>query len=449
MSLHNASTDRRSAHLRRAGAVTNAQGDGNGDNGDSGSNTGDSTGNSTGTGNGNGNGSSQASSSATTSPSAPAESNTVASTGADSQSASQSTTAAATSQSSSPDTSAVVAQDSTSSSSSSATLSNASTSSATTSAPTSSTALSTSSQTSRSSATSSSQSSTSVSTSTSTHFSTVTPTAGLATGVQASSFASVSHVSTSSSASAASATSSAKVSGAINTGAVVGGIAGGLAAVSIIGFLVAFFLRRYNRRKRAARFEAAQFRRSAMVLDDDPGFMPRPPEMVQNRENNYISSITSTTGPGMAGAGAYRFQQEHQDVNQGHGTSFDTEHEYYRDQVAQQYYDDTPPVPAVPMQRAPLQPRQQYTFGQAPVGTGQASTENANPFVVDNYDGESAAAAGYGPQSHAVGGQYDYQYGNYAAYSPQQTQHVAGAHLSGQQVTRASIIDERDAYGGI
>ncbi|KAJ3821823.1 hypothetical protein F5880DRAFT_1508260, partial [Lentinula raphanica] len=328
MSLHNASTDRRSAHLRRAGAVTNAQGDGNGDNGDSGSNTGDGTGNSTGTGNGtgngNGNGSSQASSSATTYPSAPAESNTVASTGADSQSASQSTTAAATSQSSSPDTSAVVAQDSTSSSSSSATLFNAS---------------------------------------------------------KRDNFGSHIFYGTFNFVSDLSLFSYFfqpifnfclhlyQFSGAINTGAVVGGIAGGLAAVSIIRFLVALFLRRYNRRKRAARFEAAQFRRSAMVLDDDPGFMPRPPEMVQNRENNYISSITSTTGPGMAGAGAYRFQQEHQDVNQGHGTSFDTEHEYYRDQVAQQYYDDTPPVPAVPMQRAPLQPRQQYTFGQAPVGT--------------------------------------------------------------------------------
>ncbi|KAJ3735126.1 hypothetical protein DFJ43DRAFT_76204 [Lentinula guzmanii] len=278
-----------------------------------------------------------------------------------------------------------------------------------------------------------------------THLSTVTPTAALATEIQASSFASVSHIS-STSVSAASSTSSAKVSGAINTGAVVGGIAGGIAAVSILGFIMAFFLRRYNRKKRAARFEASQFRRSAMVLDDEPGFMPRPPEMVQNRENNYISSVTSSTGPGIAGAGAYRYQQEQQEANQGHGTSFDTEHEFYRDQVGQQYYDDAPPVPAVPMQRAPLQPRQQYTYGQHSVGNPQISAENTNPFGVDNYDGETAS---YGAQPHAVG-YYDNQaYGNYAAYSPPQTEHVAGAHPSGQQATRASIIDESDAYGGI
>ncbi|KAJ3891610.1 hypothetical protein GG344DRAFT_47022, partial [Lentinula edodes] len=256
----------------------------------------------------------------------------------------------------------------------------------------------------------------------------------------------ISHITTSSSASAASSTSSAKVSGAINTGAVVGGIAGSLAAVAIVGFLMAFFLRRYNGKKRAARFEASQFRRSAMVLDE-PAFTPRPPEMVQNRENNYISSVTSSTSPGMAGAGAYRFQQDHQDANQGqgHGTSFDTEHEYYRDQAGQQYYDEAPPVPAVPMQRAPLQPRQQYTFGQVSVGQ-PAVAENANPFGVDDYDGEHVA---YGSQPAA--GYYDNSqvYGNYAAYSPPQTAHTAGAHPSGQQASRASIIDESDAYGGI
>ncbi|KIK57047.1 hypothetical protein GYMLUDRAFT_772062 [Collybiopsis luxurians FD-317 M1] len=142
-------------------------------------------------------------------------------------------------------------------------------------------------------------------------------------------------------------------------------------------------MRRINRRKRAKKFEAAQFRRSAMMLDDDPLPMPRPPEMIQNRGNNYTDSVTSTTSPGMAGAGAFRLQQDN-----GHDNSLEPEHEYYRDNVTQQYYDQSS-ASAVPMQRAPLQPRQQYTFGQAPIGTHQPAAENANPFVMDNYD-ESA-----------------------------------------------------------
>jgi hypothetical protein len=261
------------------------------------------------------------------------------------------------------------------------------------------------------------------------------------TGTEASSFASVAQIS-SGSATAASSTSSASVSGAtINTGAVVGGIAGSLAVLAILGFLVAFFLRRRNRKKRAARFEAAQFRRSAMVLDDDGAdefpAVPRPPEMVQNRENNYTSSVTSTSSPGMAGAGAFRFQQENNNK-----TSLENAQEYYRDNVGQQYYDQGTPVgSAVPMQRAPLQPREQYTFGQVPTaGTTRAAVENANPFMVDDYDGEAHGAYG------SAVGQYDNQaYDNYA-YSPQ-TVHNAGAHALTHYTNKS--MDESDAYGGI
>lgn len=159
-----------------------------------------------------------------------------------------------------------------------------------------------------------------------------------------------------------------------------------------------------------------------MVLDDENFATPRPPEMIQNRANNYTNSVTSSTGPGMAGAGAYRFQQE-----TGPGNNFENEHEYYREQASQQYHDESP---AVPMQRAPLQPRQQYTFGQVPVENTQAAAENANPFVVDDYDGEAHQQA----------------YGNYTAYSPQ-TQHTAGAHPSGHLAAKS--LDESDAYGGI
>lgn len=178
-----------------------------------------------------------------------------------------------------------------------------------------------------------------------------------------------------------------------------------------------------------------------MVLDDvggdGPDFgdlpaVPRPSEMVQNRENNYISSVTSTTSPGMAGAGAFRFQQQQQQNNSNKG-GFENEQEYYHDNLGQQYHDAS--GSAVPMQRAPLQAREQYTFGQVP-GTTQAATEFPNPFMVDDYDGETHAYSSepvghYGNQAYV---------NNYASYSSPQTGHNAGGHYP---------MDEADPYGGI
>lgn len=178
---------------------------------------------------------------------------------------------------------------------------------------------------------------------------------------------------------------------------------------------------------------------------DDLPAMPRPPEMVQNRENKYISSVTSTTSPGMAGAGAFRFQ--HENDNNNNKSSFENEQEYYRDNVGQQYYDENIAAgsSAVPMQRAPLQPREQYTFGQAPATISRAAAENANPFLVDDYDGEASGA--YGSDPHAVGQYGNQGYDDYVAYSPPQTHHNAGAHASTHYANKS--VDETDAYGGI
>jgi hypothetical protein len=155
--------------------------------------------------------------------------------------------------------------------------------------------------------------------------------------------------------------------------------------------------------------------------------------MVQNRENDYTSSVLSTTSPGMAGAGAFRFQEQQHN-----------EQEYYHDNAGQQQYYDANPALAGPMQRAPLQPRGQYTFGQAP-----APAAAENPFIVDDYDGEAHGA--YSSEPHGLD-EFDHQaYGNYA-FSPADGEHIAGAHTSGQHNTKSSIgsrLDDGDAYGGI
>lgn len=164
-----------------------------------------------------------------------------------------------------------------------------------------------------------------------------------------------------------------------------------------------------------------------MVLDDsDPLPVPRPLEMVQNRGNNFTDSVTSTTSPGMAGAGAYRFQEDHRVT--------DTEQGLYHDNGAQHYYEENP---ASLLQRAPLQPRQQYTFGEIPVnGTQQKGRVNSGDWFDDS-----------ATEAHLVG----QAHGDYEAY-------FAGAHPSagygqGQShAARSSIgsrVDEADAYGGI
>jgi hypothetical protein len=417
--------ERRLAHRAAASAADPNNGNSGGANTGANSNGGGSDSGANGDGNSGGSGAGGASSAtgnsqsqgSTTSPSATTADSASTST-ANSQPA-QSTDNNATSQQQQQQQQSTSVSDAPAAASSSSSSSTAQTSSQNLiSTSSSSTVLSTTS-TASSTSTSASSSSTLLAPSTSTLLSTFVPTVA---ALQTSSFAAVSAVHSSSTASDAESTTSAKPSGAINTGAVVGGIAGGLAGLAFLGFLVAFILRRINKKRRVRKFEAAQFRRSAMTFNDEELAVPRPPEMVQNRANNYTDSVTSTTSPGIAGAGAFRFQPEHDP-----GDSYENEHEYYSDQSGQHYYDENPAVaaaPAVAMQR--LQPRQQYTFGQSVAGA-----ENVNSFVVDNY----------GDEAHAVGQSYEY-----TAYSPPQTQHLAGAHSLG---AHPNSINESDAYGGI
>ncbi|EAU90629.1 hypothetical protein CC1G_09869 [Coprinopsis cinerea okayama7 len=76
--------------------------------------------------------------------------------------------------------------------------------------------------------------------------------------------------------------------GGTNTGAVVGGIIGGIAGIAALAFIIAFFLRR-QRKRDSNTFNASEFRRSAILMNDPPthedtvarGYNPPAPSMTE------------------------------------------------------------------------------------------------------------------------------------------------------------------------
>ncbi|KAF8909581.1 hypothetical protein CPB85DRAFT_1435608 [Mucidula mucida] len=243
-----------------------------------------------------------------------------------------------------------------------------------------------------------------------------------------------------------SASNTPTVSGAINTGAVVGGIAGGLVALAALGFIICFFMRRRSRRRRADEFSASQFRRSAMIMPDDHFASNSPaspivPQMYE-RGHTVAPSVTSMTGPGVAGQGAVYYNQSQAQNPQD-----------FRNQYSDHPYATSPP----PRNQAqPLQERPQYTFGQP--------DNNYQPNVMSD-DGhgnyESHGAYSSEPQMQMAYNAEDYS--GYHAYSPDTAQGYAGAHpgytdagghagyAGAHARTKSSntLADSEDAYGGI
>ncbi|KAF9454457.1 hypothetical protein P691DRAFT_808598 [Macrolepiota fuliginosa MF-IS2] len=79
-------------------------------------------------------------------------------------------------------------------------------------------------------------------------------------------------------------------SSGVSTGAVVGGIIGGFVALGFIGAALFLFLRRTRERKEdhAEAFNAAKFRRSAILLEEpaEKYHKPRPPTMIEQHVRN-------------------------------------------------------------------------------------------------------------------------------------------------------------------
>lgn len=77
-----------------------------------------------------------------------------------------------------------------------------------------------------------------------------------------------------------------------HTGAILGGVAGALIGIAALAVTVSFVMRRLRKRRdenEAANFDPGEFRRSAMMLNDDHisvrGHTPRPPSMLERRFN--------------------------------------------------------------------------------------------------------------------------------------------------------------------
>ncbi|KAG6909795.1 hypothetical protein DXG01_015288 [Tephrocybe rancida] len=101
------------------------------------------------------------------------------------------------------------------------------------------------------------------------------------------------------------------VSGGTSTvsgGAVAGAVIGGLAGLALIAAVVFFLVRRYRKSSTESwAFNAAKFRRSALLLDDTPSRPeknmqqqqrgPRPPSMIARHMNSPAVPQASATGP--------------------------------------------------------------------------------------------------------------------------------------------------------
>ncbi|KAK1235832.1 hypothetical protein PQX77_000922 [Marasmius sp. AFHP31] len=260
-------------------------------------------------------------------------------------------------------------------------------------------------------------------------------------------------------------------SGGIKTGAVAGGVLGGIVGIAIIAALIAMIIRRKRSRDSADQFDAAQFRRSAMIMEDPPStahsptqLSPPPPRMGVFEGRDQVMSVASTaTGPGMAGQGAYAFQAQqangggdYNDYNQymnyldGPNAAYQDEPtagknsaEYYSDSFSQQIHPTTGQLG-----RQAIQQRQQYTFGET-FGNVVSDDGHSDPGDAYGSYGQAQAQQGsYNPEA------YSSYYNNAGAvgqaYSPAQDPNVRlrpGAGSGGDKRT-PSMMGE-DAYGGI
>ncbi|THU85483.1 hypothetical protein K435DRAFT_869192 [Dendrothele bispora CBS 962.96] len=156
-----------------------------------------------------------------------------------------------------------------------------------------------------------------------------------------------------------------------NTGAIVGGVFGAILGIACLACVIAFVVRRVrNRRREEEHFDAAQFRSSAMVIDDDDypnepamapaqtynnvspsrGYGARPPTMIERHMANTPSIPPTAYGP------------------YGATSQFNQYPEYGMDQQQQSYPSDMTGYPnpfaaADPMMAPSMYHQQQQGYG--------------------------------------------------------------------------------------
>jgi hypothetical protein len=156
----------------------------------------------------------------------------------------------------------------------------------------------------------------------------------------------------------------AQASNGISAVTVIGGIGGALLGTILLTVIIGFFLRRWRRNRSAENaFEASQFRRSGVLLDekdDDTPDCPRPPSMIERR---------NATSPPVA----YPHCDEPPLSANEYGQSFGQ-------------YGAIPQHPS-------------FAVGNIFGGNGGAPAMQygANPYTMDNGQGDSFSAAYSGP----------------------------------------------------
>jgi hypothetical protein len=256
-----------------------------------------------------------------------------------------------------------------------------------------------------------------------------------------------------------------------NTGAIVGGVAGGIAGLALLLFLAMFLVKKYRQRKLDKEvFDAAFFRRSAVMLNDPPsndeplsrGYSP-PPTMAQRYDGQPVSNAGARSwgaGAGVGAAAGYGAAPAYHHQNHTAG-GYDS-----RMYNAYPHYSPgqtmSPPPANVYSQFAPAPPPKQYGYG----GQGQFIPSPAAAYGARDadasYQGQPDMTnlehhqppAGYLTRQ-ASAGSSDSGHGSYVpvtrGVAPQAVGNAAASHGTTAETGKrpATVYDEADVYGGI
>lgn len=152
------------------------------------------------------------------------------------------------------------------------------------------------------------------------------------------------------------------------------------------------------------------------------------PSINSMRGHAVAPSVSSAIGAGVAGQGAFKYQQ-------GQGQ----QQQPYQDQQ----YTDAAPQMTQAQQPQTLQPRPQYTFGQS-YDTGNNTNAGAGEYEMHD---EAHAGGAYSVDPQAQGSYDPEIYSGYHAYEPEAS-YSSGAHAS-ELHSGAPRRSEENPYGGI